>query len=353
MRTLPCPRENSKKGSVFVLSVLVLLLTPQFSIAFGQDEPKVVTVTIKGPAVEDEGTGILAQYFNVPIQFDVPPALTSYAGTIECWRKRPKVVWDSYEGSTPIIPKVSTGTRPTKHEQDAKCAMHSYTDSEDVYYVKVIMDSATGRSEEFKGIDYPLYVLKKSYKEDKIFDGRTMEDCLANQIEQSQRWTDLSTNWTVEPIVTVQMVKYTFSNHKASINAQGAGVGITFKYYPDPRMIAASAEQREITKTQKDGTDATYIKFDGQKDIRRIKGACRATSFDQTNKLAGSLLSVGPVVFVSKPDTGDTQVQLGVVVGFFENLVQIGLGMNVSPNEHLDPFLMLGFAKGFDVSGTK
>ena len=66
MRTLPCPRENSKKGSVFVLSVLVLLLTPQFSIAFGQDEPKVVTVTIKGPAVEDEGTGILAQYFNVP-----------------------------------------------------------------------------------------------------------------------------------------------------------------------------------------------------------------------------------------------------------------------------------------------
>jgi hypothetical protein len=312
MRAATCVMETSRKGSVFAFVVWLLSLAGLSSVAYGQATPqgvKITNVTIKGPAVEDEGTGILAQYFKVPIKFDVSGATPKFTGTIECYRKRPKVVWDSYEGSTPIIHKAAPPAQPGTHEQDAMCAMHSYTDSDNEYYVKVIVDSATGVSEKFRGIDYPLYVTKKSYKEDKIFDGRTMEDCLANQIEQAQRWTDLSTNWTVEPIVTVQLIKYTFNNHKASINAQGAGVGITFKYYPDPRMIAASAEQREITKTKKDGTDETYIKFEGQKDIRRVKGACRATSFDQTNKLAGSLLSVGPVVFVSKPDTGDTQVQ--------------------------------------------
>lgn len=58
-------------------------------------------------------------------------------------------------------------------------------------------------------------------------------------------------------------------------------------------------------------------------------------------------------MYVSKSDTStDTNVQLGGILGFFENLVQVGAGFNVSPNKHMDPFLMIGFAKGFDVSGT-
>jgi hypothetical protein len=220
--------------------------------------------------------------------------------------------------------------------------------------VAITVDSATAKSEQlFRGIDYPLYVTKKSYAEDKIFDGKTLKDCLANEVEQSQKWTDLSSNWTLEPIVTVQMARYTFRTHKTAINAHGAGVGLTFKYFPDSRMIAASASREEVDKVE-NGQTVTYEKFSGQKDIRRIKSACRASSFDQTNKLAASLISVGPVVYITKPDTSsDTNVQLAGIVGFFENLVQIGAGVNVSPNKRMDPFILVGFAKGFDISGNK
>lgn len=200
---------------------------------------------------------------------------------------------DKYEGSAPI-PK---DAGPNPRTGQAECPMHPYTASTNEYYVKIAAGPASAESmERFRGVDYPLYVTKTSYQEDKIYDGRTMQDCLANDVERSQKWTDLSPNWAVEPIVAVQMARYTFRTHKTAINAQGAGVGITFKYYPDSKIIAAGdreevdhvmgkdAHGNPIYEEDDQGNRVKYEKFEGQKDIRRIKPACRASSFDQTNE---------------------------------------------------------------------
>jgi hypothetical protein len=369
--------------------VFGFFLTSQLSVTFAEPQPfadGISNIRITGQAEPED----IKPKFKIPLQFDVHPEGAFYSGRVECWRVRglvfDRLFPDKYEGSTPIPPepeevkpdkngKTPTPPKDVKKEKFglnprtgvAECAMYPYTDSSTEYYVKIAAGPLSEKSkEQFPGVEYPLYVTKKSYTDDKIYDGRTMQDCLANDVEKSQKWTDLSTNWTVEPIVTVQMARYTFRTHKTAINAQGAGIGITFKYYPDQMIIAAGDREEVYIETGekdkegnlvkgKDGKPVKemYEKFAGHKDIRRIKSACRASSFDQTNKLAASLISIGPVVFVTKSDTGsDTNAQLGVILGFFENLFQIGIGSNVSPNKHMDPFLMIGFAKGFDLSGS-
>ncbi len=146
---------------------------------------------------------------------------------------------------------------------------------------------------------------------------------------------DIGKNWSVGNIVAAQMVRYNLTKGSASLNSQGLGGGLTFRYYPSDWMA----------------------EVDHNRDIRRIKPECRATTFSAKTladsltegKLAFPFLSISATAFVAKlENTEQISIQPTLLFGIYRDLVNIGIGFNATGPDKGNTFLMLGFGTGFN-----
>lgn len=170
---------------------------------------------------------------------------------------------------------------------------------------------------------------------------------------------DLGNYWSVGVTASTQAVKYTFGTKQAS-SAASAGAGVAFRYYGKSTLGTGEAA-KAIGFEQKD-LDAIK-KLDGGKfydqdtdtyalPISKISTACRATTSDigkdRTEKLASALFSITPTVYyVKQAAENDISLQPALLVGFFDDLISIGPGFNLTGPEKGKVFLVLSLGYGF------
>ena len=177
----------------------------------------------------------------------------------------------------------------------------------------------------------------------------------------------LGPNWSVGVAASTQAVKYTFGTHKAS-SAASVGAGFAFRYYGNSPLGTAEAakklgfDQKDLDaikileKKVKDGQEITPY-YDKDTDtyslpIYKISTACRATTSDigkdRTEKLASALLSITPTVYYSKLDSvSDISLQPALLIGFFDDLISVGPGFNLTGQDKGKVFLVLSLGYGF------
>ena len=86
--------------------------------------------------------------------------------------------------------------------------------------------------------------------------------------------------------------------------------------------------------------------------ISKISTACRATTSDigkdRTEKLASSLISITPTVYyVKQANENDISLQPALLLGFFDDIISIGPGFNLTGLEKGKVFLVLSLGYGF------
>ncbi len=155
------------------------------------------------------------------------------------------------------------------------------------------------------------------------------------EIREGDSFLGLTKNITVGGAVIAKLFQYNLKTKKASVNAEGVGAGVTFRVYPNTSMTP----------------------FD---DIRKITSDCRATTFDakllmedlDKGKVAFPLISVTPAIFASKAaDKSDVSVQPAILVGFFRDLINFGIGFNLAGAPRKDKgqvFVLVGMGYGFN-----
>lgn len=160
-------------------------------------------------------------------------------------------------------------------------------------------------------------------------------------------------NWSVGTAVSTQVVKYTFGTKKASMNT-GVGAGVAFRYYGDS-PIGDSEEAKNLGFTEADLKKLNkYKKDDGQYKlpVYKVSPECRATTGDwgkeRTAKVASSIVSITPTVYASKLDNQtDLSVQPALLIGFFDDIINIGPGFNLTGQDKGKVFLLLSLGYGF------
>ncbi|WP_447962459.1 hypothetical protein [Nitrospira sp. Ecomares 2.1] len=151
-------------------------------------------------------------------------------------------------------------------------------------------------------------------------------------------WTrnDLSNltrgEWTVGLAALAQAIKYDFAKKKAGFN-NGLGAGVSFRFYRD-----------------------VYVPGQAKKvPISRIRSDCRARTFQLRDETdipdAAPVFSVTPTIFASQIVGEDNlKVEPAIMLGFFEDIINVGAGFNLSGKngEVGDVFLLLSIGAGFN-----
>ncbi len=142
--------------------------------------------------------------------------------------------------------------------------------------------------------------------------------------------------WSVGPAVSTQLIKYDFGKKKAGFNTS-LGAGAAFRFYrnipiKDPNNLTVAP---------------TYV------PISQVKPACRQTSFGKntTGYLAAPMFSITPTIFASEPiDQDDLSVQPAILLGFFEDILNVGVGFNLTgpAGEKGNVFMLMSIGAGFD-----
>ncbi len=133
--------------------------------------------------------------------------------------------------------------------------------------------------------------------------------------------------WSVGTAIQAQTIRYDLATKKAGFNT-GLGAGASFRYYTDVKTPS------------------------GAIPVSRIKQECRASTFRLKNAdtIAAPLFSITPTLFASKlDDTSNLIVQPAIMVGFFEDILNIGAGFNLTgkPGEMGHIFLLMSVGMGF------
>ena len=134
---------------------------------------------------------------------------------------------------------------------------------------------------------------------------------------------------SVGTAIQAQAVRYDLAKHQATFNT-GLGAGASFRYYKD---IFNPITREKVP-------------------VSRIKQDCRAATFrlKNENTLAAPLFSITPTIFASKlDDTSNLTVQPAIMIGFFEDILNIGAGFNLTgkPGEVGHVFLLMSIGMGF------
>lgn len=140
--------------------------------------------------------------------------------------------------------------------------------------------------------------------------------------------------------------KHNVNRSETSFNDPGAGVGVSFRYYPTSKIMRKMEKAADNNKLT----------------LKDIKKECRATKFTDTTvyddpkngKMAFPAFSIDFIPFVSKAgDEGDIAIQPALVLSFLNNLFSVGAGVNaVGPEKDRgDIFVLLGFGVGFELGG--
>lgn len=140
--------------------------------------------------------------------------------------------------------------------------------------------------------------------------------------------------WSVGPAVSTQLIKYDMAKKQAGFNAS-VGAGASFRFY------------RPIEIKKDDDNSPTETVYIGQ-----VRTECRQTSFgwDRKSYRASPLFSITPTLYATKPTSaGDLAVQPAIVFGFFEDVLNFGVGFNLTgpPEEKGHVFLLMSIGTGF------
>lgn len=137
----------------------------------------------------------------------------------------------------------------------------------------------------------------------------------------------LGGEWSVGPSAQAQAIRYDFAKKQAGFN-NGVGAGASFRYYKDVKLQSQNIP------------------------VSRIKQECRASTFrlKNENTIAAPLFSITPTLFASKlDDTSDLIIQPAMMFGFFEDIINVGAGFNLTgrPGEVGNVFLLVSLGMGF------
>lgn len=170
---------------------------------------------------------------------------------------------------------------------------------------------------------------------------------------------DLGANWSVGLATSIQAVKYTFGTKQAS-SAASAGAGVAFRYYGKSDLgTKEAAKDLGFTDADLKAIEALdkgtyYDRESGMYSlpINKVSTACRATTSDigkdRTDKLASSLVSLTPTVFyVKQSNESEISLQPAILLGFFDDIISIGPGFNLTGAEKGKVFLVLSLGYGF------
>lgn len=157
---------------------------------------------------------------------------------------------------------------------------------------------------------------------------------LNGDIQESRSFLWVSDGqWSVGPAVSTQLVKYDMAKKQAGFNTS-VGAGASFRFYRNIKL--------------KDETGATIETV----RISQIRRECRQSSFggDRKSYLAAPMFSITPTLYATKPTTaGDLSVQPALLLGFFEDILNVGVGFNLTgpPGEKGSVFLLMSIGTGF------
>jgi hypothetical protein len=137
---------------------------------------------------------------------------------------------------------------------------------------------------------------------------------------------------TFGPSASIQAARYDFASKKAAI-ATGAGAGISIRFYNNVQ-IKGEAEPLEFTNIHPD---------------------CRRTTFDggrgkdpEKPKIVGPAISITPIIYYSMTESSpELSVQPAIQLGFLEELINVGVGFNLTGPQKGHVFLLLSLGYGF------
>ena len=159
-------------------------------------------------------------------------------------------------------------------------------------------------------------------------------------------------HWGVSASATAQLVRYNLTEGRASLSAPGLGLGVSFRYY-------GNTDMRAMPKPNPDGTYQSLDYSMGeeaintQRELRRIRQTsdCIANSWDDNinQKAAVHSFSLNPTLFVAKEeDESKLALQPALLIGFFRELLTVGVGVNLTGRDRGDAFLVLGIGSNID-----
>lgn len=199
--------------------------------------------------------------------------------------------------------------------------------------------------------------------------------------------------WSIGPAISSQLIIYDFGKEKAGVN-QALGAGASFRFYrpitikdedgdpvlrdgtskPWPKEDTVNQLKGELKKLKSASTkneDAIAQKFTELKNAERtyneeleaieesrvyisqIKQECRQTTLGKntTGYLAGPMFSITPTIFASEPiNQDDLAIQPAILLGFFEDILNVGVGFNLTgpAGQKGNVFLLFGIGAGFN-----
>ncbi len=137
---------------------------------------------------------------------------------------------------------------------------------------------------------------------------------------------------TFGPSASIQAVRYDFASKQAAI-ATGAGAGLSIRFYNNVHIKG----------------DPNVFEFND------IDPKCRRTSFDAGRgdnpdkpKIVGPAISITPIIYYSKIESSpDLAIQPAIQLGFLEELVNVGIGFNLTGPQKGNVFMLLSLGYGF------
>lgn len=188
---------------------------------------------------------------------------------------------------------------------------------------------------------------------------------------------DLSKNWSAGSVVSYSVVRYNLADKKSSFNARAAGFGLAFRYYTDESLKffggngfigKPSATKSDITTVRAKRISPLAIQGAWENlagpivsdlpadtadntSIQEIPAGCRAdtTDFLENGEKIAHKYSISPTfyVFQDKNDN-DLGTQLALNFGFFNDILTIGVGWNLSGPDAGEWFVLAGPSFGLN-----
>ena len=173
-------------------------------------------------------------------------------------------------------------------------------------------------------------------------------------------WNRFPGQWSVGPSLNTQLIKYDFAKEKAGFNT-AVGLGASFRFYPS--ITLKNIDEDKVLKD--DGTEESNGSNSPTPEVKvnisQIHTACRQTTFGagsgldpRTNKswdyYAAPLFSITPTLYATKPVADDDlSLQPALLLGFFEDILNIGVGFNLTgpSGEKGNVFMLMGIGYGF------
>jgi len=134
---------------------------------------------------------------------------------------------------------------------------------------------------------------------------------------------------SIGPAVSTQLLTYDLASKKSAVNT-GLGAGVSLRFYSDSSV--------------------------GDLKLKDVKTDCRATTVDAAfgsqdptkPKIAMPVFSLTPMLYASKLQaSSDMSVQPAIQLGFLADLVNIGVGFNLTGPNTGHVLLLLSLGYGF------